>query len=110
MRRELAQAKDVTKALREAELHHQRAAALRDESKRGPTGAKGAKGDKGEAGRAGRAGKDGITTTITKTVATKRWEIDRRAYTVREVKTDGERGPAIPMRGLFEQFRDDMDL
>jgi hypothetical protein len=107
MRRELAQAQDVTAALRESELHHQRAAALRDESKRGPVGPQG---EKGDTGRAGRAGKDGITTTITKTVATKRWEIDRKAYTVREVKTDGARGPAIQMRELFEQFILEMGL
>jgi hypothetical protein len=107
MRRELEQAKDVTAALRESELHHQRAAALRDESKRGPAGRKGDKGDKGDTGRAGRDGKDGVTTT--KPVATKRWEIDRKAYTVREIKTNDERGPAIRMRDLFEQFIHDMD-
>ena len=107
MRRELEQAKDLTAALRESELHHQRAAALRDESKRGPAGPKG---DKGDAGRLGRAGKNGITTIRTELVTIKKWEINRAAYTIRPILTDKTRLVAVQMRELFEQFMHDMAM
>jgi hypothetical protein len=64
--------------------------------KRGVAGEKGPQGDRGPAGVAGAPGRDGATIVC--------WEVDRAAYTVTPVMSDGTNGPPLKLRGLFEQF------
>jgi hypothetical protein len=61
--------------------------------KRGVAGERGPQGDRGPSGP---PGKDAATVA--------RWDIDRAAYTVTPVMSDGTTGPPLNLRGLFEQF------
>jgi hypothetical protein len=36
------------------------------------------------------------------------WKIDRAAYTAVPIMSDGSSGPPLNLRGLFEQFQDDV--
>jgi hypothetical protein len=68
--------------------------------KRGVAGERGPQGDRGPAGVAGRPGKDAGTVV--------RWDIDRAAYTVTPIMSDGTSGPPLNLRGLFQQFLDEV--
>jgi hypothetical protein len=65
----------------------------------GKRGVAGPQGDRGPAGIAGPPGKD-----ATRIVG---WAMDRIAYTVTPVMSDGSSGPPLNLRGLFEQFVDE---
>ena len=58
--------------------------------------ARGPQGDRGPAGIAGPPGKDAATIVG--------WAMDRSAYTVTPVMSDGSSGSPLNLRGLFEQF------
>ena len=64
--------------------------------KRGVAGERGPQGDRGPTGVAGLPGKN--ATTIVS------WTLDRSAYAVTPVLSDGTNGPPLDLRGLFEQF------
>jgi hypothetical protein len=68
--------------------------------KRGVAGERGPQGERGPAGVAGLPGKDAATVV--------RWEIDRAAYAATPLMSDGTRGPLLNLRGLFEQFQDEV--
>jgi hypothetical protein len=61
----------------------------------GKRGVAGPQGDRGPAGIAGPPGKDAARIVG--------WALDRRAYNVTPIMTDGSSGPALNLRGLFEQ-------
>jgi hypothetical protein len=67
---------------------------------RGMTGAKGEYGARGPEGKTGPQGKPGATIV--------KWEIDRKCYSIWPVMSDGTTGPALELRGLFEQFVSDV--
>ena len=58
---------------------------------RGPQGDAGPKGERGERGE----GAPSITG----------WKLDRETYRATPILSDGKRGPALELRGLFEQFQ-----
>ena len=64
--------------------------------KRGVAGERGPQGDRGPAGISGPSGKDAATIMG--------WAMDRGAYTVTPVMSDGSSGSPLNLRGLFEQF------
>src|SRR5262245_30350557 len=64
--------------------------------KRGVAGERGPQGDRGPAGVTGSPGKDTATVIC--------WDVDRAAYTVTPIMSDGTSGPPLNLRGLFEQF------
>jgi hypothetical protein len=68
--------------------------------KRGATGERGPKGDRGPAGIAGPPGKDATTIAC--------WTLDRAAYTVTPLMSDGTSGPPLNLRSLFEQFLEEV--
>jgi hypothetical protein len=68
--------------------------------KRGIAGERGPQGDRGPAGIVGPPGKNAATLVC--------WHIDRAAYTVTPVMSDGTSGPPLNLRGLFEQFQDEV--
>jgi hypothetical protein len=68
--------------------------------KRGVAGERGSQGDRGPAGIAGPPGKDAATIAS--------WKLDRAAYTVTPIMSDGTSGPPLNLRGLFEQFQDEV--
>ena len=63
----------------------------------GKRGGAGPQGDRGP--RPGPPGKDAATIVC--------WTMDRGAYTVTPVMSDGTSGPPLNLRGLFEQFVDE---
>jgi hypothetical protein len=63
-------------------------------------GARGIAGQKGERGPPGIVGKDAPIL--------KNWKLDRKRYIAIPVMSDGEEGPALDLRGLFEQFRSEV--
>ena len=69
--------------------------------KRGVAGERGPQGDRGPAGIAGPPGKDAATIVG--------WAMDRSAYTVTPVMSDGSSGSPLNLRGLFEQFVHETD-
>jgi len=60
-------------------------------------GKPGDKGDRGDSGARGAQGEPGI--------GIRGWKIDRASYVALPVLTDGTIGPALELRGLFEQFQ-----
>jgi len=62
----------------------------------GKRGATGEQGPRGDTGIAGPPGKHPATLVS--------WTLDRAAYTVTPVMSDGTSGPPLNLRGLFEQF------
>ena len=68
--------------------------------KRGVAGERGPQGDRGSTGAAGLPGKDAAVIVC--------WTIDRAAYTVTPIMSDGTSGPPLNLRGLFEQFQDEV--
>jgi hypothetical protein len=68
--------------------------------KRGVAGERGPQGDRGPAGIGGPPGKDATTIAC--------WKLDRAAYTATPVMSDGTSGPPLNLRGLFEQFQDEV--
>jgi hypothetical protein len=66
---------------------------------RGKPGIKGPQGERGERGQKGDKGDPGLTIL--------HWEIDRPNYQVVPVMSDGSEGPALALRGLFEQFHEE---
>jgi hypothetical protein len=68
--------------------------------KRGVAGERGPQGDRGPTGAAGPPGKDAATIVC--------WTLDRASYTVTPVMSDGTSGPPLNLRGLFEQFQDEV--
>jgi hypothetical protein len=67
--------------------------------KRGAAGEGGPQGNRGSTGAAGPPGKN--ATAIVS------WTVDRAAYTVTPVMSNGSSGPPLNLRGLFEQFLDE---
>jgi hypothetical protein len=65
--------------------------------KAGPSGRRGEKGERGERGPRGETGAVGREVTA--------WEINRKDYSLIPVMSDGNKGPPIPLRALFEQFQ-----
>ena len=66
----------------------------------GKRGATGEPGPRGPTGVAGPPGHDaGIIIG---------WAVDRTSYTVTPMMSDGSSGPPLNLRGLFEQFQDDV--
>jgi hypothetical protein len=68
--------------------------------KRGGAGERGPQGDRGSTGAAGLPGKDAATIVC--------WTLNRAAYTVTPIMSDGTSGPPLNLRGLFEQFQDEV--
>ena len=68
-------------------------------SVRGKPGIKGPPGERGERGGKGDPGAPAPTILA--------WKVDRESYTVTPIMSDASEGPAIEMRGLFEQFHDE---
>ena len=66
----------------------------------GKRGATGEQGPRGDTGIAGPPGKDAATLVC--------WTLDRAAYTVTPVMSDGTSGPPLNLRGLFQQFLDEV--
>ena len=66
-------------------------------------GKRGATGEPGPRGATGIAGPSGADA-----VAIVGWNIDRAAYTVVPIMSDGSSGPPLNLRGLFEQFQDEV--
>jgi hypothetical protein len=66
-------------------------------------GKRGATGEPGPRGPTGIAGPSGVDAA-----AVVGWKIDRAAYTVVPIMSDGSSGPPLNLRGLFEQFQDDV--
>jgi hypothetical protein len=66
-------------------------------------GKRGATGEPGPRGPTGIAGPSGVDAA-----AVVGWKIDRAAYTVTPVMSDGTSGPPLNLRGLFEQFQDEV--
>jgi hypothetical protein len=66
----------------------------------GKRGATGEQGPRGDTGMAGPSGADGAALVG--------WNIDRAAYTATPIMSDGTRGPPLNLRGLFEQFLDEV--
>jgi hypothetical protein len=69
--------------------------------KRGVAGERGPQGDRGPVGIAGPPGKDAASIVG--------WSMDRSAYTVTPVMSDGSSGSPLNLRGLFEQFVHETD-
>jgi hypothetical protein len=69
--------------------------------KRGVAGERGPQGDRGPVGIAGPPGKDAARIVG--------WSMDRSAYTVTPVMSDGSSGSPLNLRGLFEQFVHETD-
>jgi hypothetical protein len=65
--------------------------------KAGPSGRRGEKGERGERGPRGETGAVGREVTA--------WEINRKDYALVPIMSDGNKGPPIPLRALFEQFQ-----
>jgi Collagen triple helix repeat (20 copies) len=63
------------------------------QGKPGDAGSAGAKGDRGPRGEKGEP-----------SASLKNWEIDREAYIITPLMSDGRKGPALNLRKLFEQF------
>jgi hypothetical protein len=66
-------------------------------------GKRGVTGERGPRGATGIAGPSGADA-----VAIVGWNIDRAAYTVVPIMSDGSSGPPLNLRGLFEQFQDEV--
>jgi hypothetical protein len=66
-------------------------------------GQRGVAGEKGERGERGLPGEPG------KSIVLKGWTIDRVNFVAVPLMNDGSRGPALELRGLFEQFQNDVD-
>jgi hypothetical protein len=66
----------------------------------GKRGVAGEKGPQAPPGLAGPSGKDAAVIVC--------WKIDRAAYTVTPVISDGTSGPPLNLRGLFQQFQDEV--
>ena len=69
--------------------------------KRGVAGERGPQGDRGPVGIAGPPGKDAASIVG--------WSMDRSAYTVTPVMSDGSSGSPLNLRGLIEQFVHETD-
>ena len=67
------------------------------QGQRGIAGEKGERGEKGPPGEPGRS------------IVLKGWTIDRDAFVAIPLMSDGSRGPALELRGLFEQFQNDTE-
>jgi hypothetical protein len=65
-------------------------------------GQRGIAGEKGERGIAGEKGESGKPLTL------KGWTIDCEKFVAIPLMSDGSRGPALELRGLFEQFQNDV--
>jgi hypothetical protein len=66
----------------------------------GKRGIAGERGQQGDRGPAGPPGKD-ATTLVS-------WEVDRAAYAVTPLMSDGTSGPPLNLRELFQQFLDEV--
>lgn len=62
-------------------------------------GRRGDKGERGERGIRGEIGPPGAPAPKLKA-----WKLDRHHYLATPIMTDGDEGPALELRGLFEQF------
>jgi integrin beta 3 len=65
-------------------------------------GQRGVSGEKGERGERGLPGEPGKQLTL------KGWTIDRENFLAVPLLSDGSRGPTLELRGLFEQFQNDV--
>jgi hypothetical protein len=68
-------------------------------ARQGQRGVAGEKGDRGERGSQGEPGK---------IITLKGWTIDRENFLAVPLMSDGSRGPTLELRGLFEQFQNDV--
>lgn len=64
-------------------------------------GKRGTAGERGPQGERGLPGNDALTIIG--------WKIDREMYTATPILADESEGPALDLRGLFEQFHTDME-
>jgi hypothetical protein len=102
VRRDLARATDLTYQIHQAEMRLDERRIAADDAKRGERGLPGPpgpKGDRGLAGLPGTHGQDGGLVSI------KKWEVNPPEFTARAILTNGERMPALQLRGLFEEYQ-----
>jgi hypothetical protein len=64
-------------------------------------------GQRGIGGQRGESGARGERGVAAPTLAG--WEIDRKLYLATPKMSDGTKGPALDLRGLFEQFHEETD-
>src|SRR5262249_14895444 len=82
-----------------------------DDPGRGPgegwqIGPVGKRGERGEPGRAGERGARGDAGADAQTIMC--WGLDRRAYCVTPILSDGTKGPTLELRGLFEAYHNEV--
>lgn len=65
-------------------------------------GKAGKEGPRGVAGKDGARGETGLMGKSAPTITG--WKIDRKSYIALPLLSDGKEGPALELRGLFEQF------
>ena len=63
---------------------------------------RGSRGDHGPKGERGLTGPKGERGQAAATIQS--WQIDRARYAATPIMSDGSEGPALELRGLFEQF------
>jgi hypothetical protein len=61
----------------------------------------------GKTGKPGPQGERGLKGDAGATLEIVTWEINRETYEVAPIMSDGERGPVISLRNLFEQFQEE---
>jgi hypothetical protein len=61
----------------------------------------------GKTGKPGPQGERGLKGDAGATLEIVTWEINRETYEVSPIMSDGERGPVISLRNLFEQFQEE---
>ncbi len=67
----------------------------------GRAGKPGPKGERGEPGPRGLPGANAAAIV--------RWEVDRAAYAITPIMSDGSQAPSINVRALFEQYHEESD-
>jgi hypothetical protein len=105
VRGDLARATDTAHQIHLTEMRLDERRIAADEAKRGRKGEVGPRGPKGERGLVGLPGKDGKDGKDGGLVSIKKWEINAPQFTARAILTNGERTPALPLRGLFEEYQ-----
>jgi hypothetical protein len=78
----------------------------RDEAKRGPQGRQGERGARGERGPPGERGEKGDPGNSSPQVTA--WKVERAAYRLVPVLSNGQLGDPIDVREFFEQFLDEL--
>ena len=65
-------------------------------------------GQRGIAGERGERGERGLPGDPGKPIVIRSWEINREKFIATPLMSDGLRGPPLELRGLFEQFQNDV--